>query len=117
MGHVNNAVFLTYIELARLEYFKQYVPINTPTDIFFILARVEIDFKKPIMLTDKPEVWLWVTKVGHSSWWFEYKIVSAENLEEVFAEAKSVQVTYNYKNKRKEPIPEFFKEILEKDAK
>ena len=51
MGHVNNAVFLTYIESARVA-FLQSTSARLPTleDISIIVARIEIDFRAPVAL-------------------------------------------------------------------
>ena len=113
MGHVNNAVFLTYLESARIEFFKEIFNVKKSHDISFILARVEIDFKLPISLSDEPLVVLWVKSIGTTSWWFEYKIIDFNNNNKIFAEAKSVQVVFNYESNEKENIPANFKKILE----
>lgn len=114
MGHVNNAVYLSFLELARVEWFQIYFPLEKPEDFNFILARAEIDYKKPITLGDIIEVWIWVTRIGNSSWEFEYKIVSEKDNEIIFAHAKSVQVTYNYESKKSMPLPDNLKTILQK---
>ncbi|OLS24900.1 MAG: 1,4-dihydroxy-2-naphthoyl-CoA hydrolase [Candidatus Heimdallarchaeota archaeon LC_3] len=113
MGHVNNAVFLTYLELARIEFFKKFSLTVEGKDISFILAKVDIDFKIPITLSDQPEVLLDVKSVGTTSWWFKYKIVESTKPEKIYAVATSVQVVYNYEKNEKEKIPDIFKEILE----
>ncbi|MHA1991302.1 MAG: acyl-CoA thioesterase [Candidatus Hodarchaeales archaeon] len=112
MGHVNNAVFLTYLESARIEFFERYFHVEKAKDISFILAHVDIDFKHPITLKDNPEVLIRVKSVGTTSWWFEYEIIDSQKPTKVYAIAKSVQVVYNYDTNKKEPIPEDFREIL-----
>src|SRR3972149_5714183 len=44
MGHVNNAVFLSYCELARTQFYLQHAFKRKLHDIDLILARAEIDF-------------------------------------------------------------------------
>ena len=41
MGHVNNAVFFTYLEIARNEYWFRVVGGSSERDLGFILARAE----------------------------------------------------------------------------
>ena len=101
MGHVNNAVFLTYLELARIEFFKKFSSTVEGKDISFILAKVDIDFKIPITLSDQPEVLLDVKSVGTTSWWFKYKIVESTKPEKIYAVATSIQVVYNYEKNEK----------------
>lgn len=117
MGHVNNAVFLTYLELARIEFFKEFFDVNKPQDISFILVRVEIDFKRPITLKDEIAVVLWVKSIGNTSWLFEYKIIDSNNSDIIFSEAKSAQIVFNYDTNKKEIIPPKFKAFLEKNIK
>ena len=47
MGHVNNAVFLSYMELARTHFYLTYANKRSLEEIDFILAHVEIDFEAP----------------------------------------------------------------------
>ena len=113
MGHVNNAVFLTYLEFARTEFFKTFLSVVDAKDMSFILAKVDIDFKYPIALSDKPEVVLWVKSIGTTSWWFEYKIIENSNPDKIYALAKSVQVVYKYEKGEKEEISTIFRELLQ----
>src|SRR5437762_3094866 len=45
MGHVNNAVYLSYTELARTQFYMKHGRKKTLEDIDFILAHVDIDFE------------------------------------------------------------------------
>ncbi len=113
MGHVNNAVFLTYLEMARINYFQNVLKTNKIKHGFdFILARVSIDYKKPIedhyIIAE-----IWISRIGNSSFDFSYRLVDEEN--NLYAEATSVQVSYDYKAKSKVVIPDELKQILEKE--
>jgi acyl-CoA thioester hydrolase len=55
LGHVNNAVYLTYLEVARAAYFSRLEP-DWVGKGHFILARAEVDFLRPILLEDPVEV-------------------------------------------------------------
>ena len=65
---------MTYLESARVNFFAQQFSVGNVKDMTFILAHVDIDFKRPITLEDHPEVILWVESVGNTSWRFGYKI-------------------------------------------
>jgi len=45
MGHVNNAVYLSYTELARTQFYMKQARKKALEDIDFILAHVDIDFE------------------------------------------------------------------------
>ena len=48
MGHVNNAVYLSYFEYTRLHYFKALLPANWDwVSNGIILAQTEVSFLNP----------------------------------------------------------------------
>src|SRR5205085_8605359 len=52
LGHVNNAIYLTYCESARFGYWAT-ISRNTPLPVAgFILARMELDYRRPIRWGD-----------------------------------------------------------------
>ncbi len=70
MGHVNNAVFLTYLEEARIAYL---LPFGAEVE-HMILARVEIDFRAPLRTGDELEIGVRPTSVGTKSFGLEYEV-------------------------------------------
>ena len=52
LGHVNNAVFLSYMELARIRYFQRISP-DWLEEGHFVVARMEVDYLRPILLGDE----------------------------------------------------------------
>ena len=65
LGHVNNAVYLTYAELGRIKYFDSVG--SSVLSGNFVLARAETDFIRPVHLGESMEVRTRVTKLGRSS--------------------------------------------------
>ncbi len=112
MGHVNNAVYLTYLEMARVGYYHSLFGLTRPEDFPFILARVEIDFRSPVVLGEEILVGIRVSRVGNKSFHFEYEIREAET-GRLVAEAKSVQVMYDYRTGTTMPVPDDFRQRLE----
>ena len=107
MGHVNNAVFLTYLEIGRMVYYRELMGLTRPQEFNFILARMEIDFRSPIELGDSVFVGIRVSRVGNKSFHFEYEIREGES-GRLVAEATSVQVMYDYRQRTTIPVsPEF----------
>ena len=101
MGHVNNAVFLTYFEQARLTYFSRVIA-GTKIDWWYegiILARVELDFRKPIEKYNDHFVYIRCSRLGNKSFDFEYVLTDESNGVEVVAESKSVMVCFDYEKK------------------
>jgi acyl-CoA thioester hydrolase len=111
MGHVNNANHFAYFELARMQYFNEVVSesINWEEE-GIILAHMEIDYKKPILLHDHVLVYARVSKLGTKSFDFEYCIVvENDNAIDIVATGKSVQVCFNYLSNQTIPVPELWR--------
>ena len=101
MGHVNNAVYSTYLEQARIGVLGGLDP--------FILARVEIDFRAELRAGEEVEVATRCSRVGTKSFDLEH-VVRADG--RVVAEAKSVLVGYDYDAGRSVPINDTTKRRL-----
>jgi acyl-CoA thioester hydrolase len=106
MGHVNNAVFSTYLEQARLAWFgsDETMPLK---DV--ILARTEIDFRSPISVGEVVEVGVRPSRLGTKSFELEYELRASGR---VVAEAKSVLVGYDYERGESVAIPERWRRRL-----
>ena len=106
MGHVNNAVYSTYLEQARLAWFgdDDEMPLS---DV--ILARTEIDFRAPLGLGEVVEIGVRPSRLGSKSFELEYELRS-NGL--TVAEAKSVLVGYDYERQASIAIPERWRRRL-----
>lgn len=118
MGHVNNAVYLTYLEQARFSQWRalwgfgeQPAPGNTTPGI--ILARVEIDYRKPARYGDRLEIRIGLAGIGRSSFTYEYEVVDAGA---VVAVARSVQVMYDYALGHPVPVPDDIRRKLTRSS-
>ena len=109
MGHVNNAVFLTYIEQARVTYLAEVGAATGLEDMNIIVARVEIDFKAPVRIGQEVEISVRASRFGTKSFDLDY-VLRVEG--RVVAEAKSVQVAYDYDRRAAVPLPEEWREKM-----
>lgn len=112
MGHVNNAVYLSYTELARTQFYMQFAGKRTLDEIDFILAHVDIDFESQAVWGDQVRVAVWPSKIGKSSFTLSYEITEKRS-GRVLARAKSVLVSYDYEKKKSKPIPPDFRKLLQ----
>jgi acyl-CoA thioester hydrolase len=106
MGHVNNAVFSTYLEQARLAWFGQdeEMPLR---DV--ILARTEIDFRAQVGEGEIVDIGVRPVRVGTKSFELEYELRADGRL---VAEAKSILVGYDYARGESVPVPDRWKRRL-----
>jgi acyl-CoA thioester hydrolase len=104
MGHVNNAVYLTYLELARFAYWKAADIGRLAGEVSYIMARVEIDFRAPATTGQVLDVAIAVTGFGRTSFRMAYELRDGDG--RLVATAKSVQVAYDYAAGKTVPLPE-----------
>ena len=114
LGHVNNAVFLTYLEDTRFAHWRSAWGFGTsdavPDVPGVILARVEIDYRAQARFGDVLEIRMRVASLGRSSFIYEYEIVDARG--GTIATAKSVMVTFDYAAQKTVPIPDRVRTLL-----
>jgi acyl-CoA thioester hydrolase len=103
MGHVNNAVYFTYFENARIAYWRAVPGVRSRRSLNYILARAECDFRSPATLEDDLCCHVRVASFGRSSFSFEY-LLRDESAGRVVAEGRSVQVMFDYATRRAEPL-------------
>lgn len=116
LGHVNNANYLTYMELARMSYFNEVV--NDAVDWSkegVILAKSVIDYRRPILLEDILHVHLCVDHISSKSFNFSYRfVVSKEGEEMVYAEGSTIMVCFDYQLNKSIVMPDKWKDRIRK---
>jgi acyl-CoA thioester hydrolase len=118
LGHVNNVVYVTWMELGRMAYTDKYLPNIDWNVEGFILANVNIDFIDPVLLNDKVKVYMRVSRIGSKSITFESLITrDFGEGERPAAKGTNVVVAYDYKNNVSVPVPEAWKETLPRNPK
>jgi len=73
-GHVNNAIFASYLEMARTVVWTELFGGREALGIPFFVRRLEIEYKRPIGLGDDVRVWLRVGETRGASFTFEYVV-------------------------------------------
>lgn len=114
MGHVNNAVFSTYLETARIEYWQRLFPGEVElAKVEMILARAEIDFRGQIRFPGTVRVSARCPRIGTKSFDLVYRVVCAAG-GDLFAEARTVQVAYDYRAGRTVPVSDDLRRRIER---
>jgi len=113
--HVNNANYLTYCEIARTAYWKKNIRWDW-NKMGIIIARAEIDYKKPLTLKHQLLVYVKTAQVGTKSFQLNYLLISKQKGEViVHAEAKTVCVCIDYNSHTTQNIPEKYKTIMKNE--
>lgn len=108
LGHVNNAVYVTYLEQARVQYLKQVLGLGLE-NLDTVLVSLEIDYRKPITESDSVEVAIDISELGASSIPMEYEIRDGN---EVVAVAETVQVAYDTDSRSSKPLPDEWRDAI-----
>lgn len=102
LGHVNNAVVVTYLEMARWAWWQRLLGGREFQEAGFLIARVEVDYRVPIRLGDPVQVDLRCVRVGGSSFDLAYEVRRGDGT--VCAEARTVQVMLDFPSGRPVPV-------------
>ncbi len=105
MGHINNAVYITYLEVARQEYWRALDGTQDYRRVPFILAHVTVDFRSEALVNETLLVGCRCVRIGGKSFDFEYEIREKQS-GRLIVEGRTVQVCYDYGRKATIPVPE-----------
>jgi acyl-CoA thioester hydrolase len=119
MGHVNNAVYLTYCEMARIRYWSDVTgePLAARHHgaESLILAEARITYRAQVFHTDIVTVETRASRIGRSSFVLEHRLTACEPGGEprLVAVSESVLVRYDYTLGRAAPLDERFVAAME----
>jgi acyl-CoA thioester hydrolase len=113
MGHVNNATYLTYCEIARVAYYEAVTGHGLPLATHgaaegMILAEMRITYRSPSFYGETLSVETRVARVGRTSFAMEHRITAPDSRHgraRLVAVADSVLVSYDYAAERPIPVP------------
>jgi len=112
LGHVNNAVYLTYFESARMAFWMQVLGKADLTGMNMILARAEIDFRSPLVFGESVEIGVGCTSIGRSSFVLEQDMHERAS-SRLVAQASKVLVHYDYAALRSLPLTDEMRRMLQ----
>lgn len=107
-GHVNNVVFLRYLEEARIDF------LFRPEKDFkqgSVVARHEIDYKRQLVHRHHPvDIELWVTEIRAASFTLAYEVKDGDV---VYVRASTVIVPFDFEAQRPRRITAEEREFLQ----
>ncbi len=109
-GHVNNAVFFTYLEMAR---HHAWLAHGGGRNFPFIVAEATTKFISQAHLGEPLDIEITVGEIRNKAWVFKY-VIRAVDHERVVAEGSTVQVTFDYEAQRTMPITDELRSWLAK---
>ena len=111
-GHVNNAVYFTYFEECRVEWWPTLGerPMGA-TGFGAIIAHCSCNYRSPAFFGDDLDVSLAVAAVGTSSVTIDHQVVHAKT-GRLIADGRTVVVAFNHEAQKTVPVPEATRERL-----
>jgi acyl-CoA thioester hydrolase len=119
MGHVNNAVYLTYCEMARIRYWTDVTgePIAAGHEgaESLILAEARITYRAPVFHGEVVTVETRATRLGTTSFVLEHRLTACPpgGAPRLVATSESVMVRYDYATERPAPLGARFVAAIE----
>lgn len=111
-GHVNNAVYFSYMEQGRLEYVQAlglWQPGRDFLDVGTIVAEAQCLYRRPVLLGQVVDVAVRTARLGHKSLVLEYRL-SVAGAEA--ASGRTVLVAYDYRAGASIPVPAEWRDRL-----
>ena len=106
LKHVNNVVYFTYFENARIAYFFEAMGTNSLQELSLILAEATCSYKTPAHFGEKLVIGTGVTRLGNKSFDLHHRIETEDG--RLVAIGKTIQVFFDYKTGKTIPLPENF---------
>jgi acyl-CoA thioester hydrolase len=112
MGHVNNAVYATYLEQARADYYADVVDVSLSA-VDTVLVNLSIAYQRPVTAEETVTVAFGVGNLGESSIPMEYEVRTEEG---VAATAETVQIVFDRETGESRSIPQEWRDRITRYA-
>ena len=107
MGHVNNAVYLSYLETARIKFLIDLLELGGLGNIPVIMAQATVNYKAPAFYGELLTIGTGVSRFGVKSFDLLYQITGGDG--RLVVSATTVQVAYDYAAGKTIAVPEALK--------
>lgn len=105
MGHVNNVRYFTFMEAARVAFFRHFLDARRIHDLQMIAVEASCRFLSPAHWGEILLVRVWIPRVGNTSFDFRYEMTERETGRKV-ARGKTVCVSWDYVAESKMRVPD-----------
>ena len=102
LGHVNNAMYYTYMEQARVEIFRLFNPTLNLETWNLIVASTRCDYLRQVGFAETLRIYTWIGRLGRSSFTVEHALANERG--EWVARGQAVMIGYDYEAKKAESL-------------
>lgn len=111
VGHVNNAVYFTYFEQARIAWWRQVGGEARFPGANTVIVHAECDYKAPVFPQDELDIRVYLDGIGRSSITLSYEILQVAH-GAVVATGRTTNVTVDATSRTTIPVPEAARALL-----
>lgn len=117
LGHVNNVIYVDYLQEARVDMLRVHAPASGGEELAegVVVVRNEVEFVNPLMFRSEPvRVESWVTQIRAASFTLAYEILDElpNGARKVYLRASSVLTPYVFSQERPRRITAEEREVL-----
>ncbi|MDF2181193.1 thioesterase family protein [Neptuniibacter sp. CAU 1671] len=105
-GHVNNALYMRYLEEARVQLIAAMGVAMDPEGLAPVVINVGCTFLKAIVYPDTLRIDCYVEEPGRSSFMTRYKVFSSKDKVEPVAEGYAKVVWIDHRTEKSVPLPD-----------
>jgi acyl-CoA thioester hydrolase len=105
LGHVNHAIYFTYFEQCRFEWWRRLGGTTGMPGVGAIIVHAACNFRAPAFASEELEIRLGVGAIGTSSITLDYEILNVAS-GALIADGRTVIVAYDYEARRSMPLPD-----------
>jgi acyl-CoA thioester hydrolase len=121
MGHVNNASYLTYVEIARVAWYEQVIGRPLPLGIHgaeegMILAEIRMTYRSQAFYGETLAVETRIERIGRTSFTMVHRITAPASRygpKRLVGVAEAVLISYDYRDDRPIPVPAELRAAIE----
>jgi acyl-CoA thioester hydrolase len=119
LGHVNNVVYVDYLQEARVDMLRVHAPVRGGEELAegVVVVRHEVEFVHPLVFRFEPvRIETWVSAVRAASFTMAYEIldVTPEGERRVYARARSVLTPFVFAQERPRRISAEERDVLQR---
>jgi acyl-CoA thioester hydrolase len=119
LGHVNNVVYVDYLQEARVDMLRVHAPVTGGEALVegVVVVRHEVEFVSPLVFRFEPvRVECWVTQIKAATFTMAYEVLDelADGRRRVYLRASSLLTPYVFSDERPRRIRPEEREVLER---
>lgn len=119
LGHVNNVVYVDYLQEARVDMLSVHAPQSGSEELGegVVVAKHEVEFVRPLVFRPEPvRIEAWVTNIRAASFTMDYEILDQrpDGARTVYARASTLLTPYVFADERPRRIRPEERTVLEK---